>query len=403
MKVIKQILQKLGFGKKEIDFKNLDRKKVIQVQEAPPIEGFLPILEQARNKPDERTADIEMVENKEPELSSEYYSEILGEPPLLFRTNIGGMRHYYRHDEAGRPIFYKSVTTIQKGVKGVSKYILEWALEQVRKGHDYYSVLQWYADRGTLTHIVIGFMMKQGFINTNFIDTAKRIDEKSEFYVLVKTIVDQEEAKGELTGLIGDANKEFPRWYQWNMLEFCKKALLASAKWMLDYKVQIVAIEPKVYNDDGFYAGAIDLICVIEVKGEKIRALVDFKTSKQVNDDFAEQLHAYRLAWNKQHPEFMVDRIYNLLIGKDWRSLYPKTGAPYSFVDQSENTAINEWEHTLRIDLLRGRSLPKRTEIVGGLIDLSNITESLTGAVQVYDLEDAYSLEGVLHSEHARR
>lgn len=135
--------------------------------------------------------------------------------------------------------------------------------------------------------------------------------------------------------------------------EFHQKALCSFVQFCQDHHVRPVHTERVIYSDEYIYAGACDLICTMELKGRKTRALIDYKSGSNLYDDYAVQLGMYWKAAEEQG--FTIDRVFNWS-PKDFRKDVPT----YTLTDQSEKAARskNEGELEYRCRLFHATNDP---------------------------------------------
>lgn len=69
-------------------------------------------------------------------------------------------------------------------------------------------------------------------------------------------------------------------------------AFIAFLEWKEKHKLEIIECEKKVYHEN--YAGTADLICMLNGK----RTLIDFKSSKDIYNEYIYQVAAYASAYN---------------------------------------------------------------------------------------------------------
>jgi hypothetical protein len=178
--------------------------------------------------------------------------------------------------------------------------------------------------------------------------------------------------------------------------EELKADVVALAVWATDYKVRPLAVEMVLASDALGIAGAIDLVCELEIeeagffgeyyktgaragepketkRSKTIRAIVDYKTGKHdFYDENALQANMYRLLWNENFPESPVDACFNFA-PKDWEKLSDdKRSRPYRFKDQTDEYAIAEIAPMVTLWKLRERHKPNDIREISGEIILSD-------------------------------
>lgn len=295
-------------------------------------------------------------------------------PEKVFRLNIGGYRYYYTFDEAQNPSFYVSVTTFIKKTMPTSPQLIKWIAE---RGYD--ESLEESADRaayGTFLHIQLGSLIISKAYDLDTVRT------KLENYIV---------------------SEKLPAKFL-NYEEDFKKDILSFAQFMIDYKVNPLAIEIVLTHPDG-YAGAIDLVAEITIeekgfygetyksgvnagqpkeskKDKTITAIIDFKSGRKgFWEEHEIQLAAYREMWNN-HFSKKIDKLFNWS-PKDWRNK-----PTYNFKDQTESESANKLPYLISLMKLEDSKRDNRIIMPKGIIDLTqndlsdNILDiSLTEAV----------------------
>lgn len=237
----------------------------------------------------------------------------------LYRYDDRGERFYARVQD-GKVIWYPSVTRIIKATSPTPQGLVAW---QAKHGIDEAARLRdEAAERGTQMHALIEDYLQTG--------TAS------------------------LDGLP----------------EFHQKALCSFVQFCQDYDVRPVHTERVIYSDEYIYAGACDLICMMEWKGTVIRALIDYKSGSNLYDDYAVQLGMYWKAAEEQ--SFTIDRVYNWS-PKDWRK-----EPTYTLTDQTAKASdANNGEIEYRCKLFHATNDPaprQRMVIKGTLPNAVQIT-----------------------------
>lgn len=98
------------------------------------------------------------------------------------------------------------------------------------------------------------------------------------------------------------------------------KAITSAVEWFKDVDLRVVAAESELSHPEIGWAGTCDLVCKIKnKKGVWERWLIDYKTSKQLDDDtLPHQLTAYALLWNACYPDEPIEKVGGLHCKKAW-------------------------------------------------------------------------------------
>jgi hypothetical protein len=178
---------------------------------------------------------------------------------------------------------------------------------------------------------------------------------------------------------------------------------LAFAQFLIDYKVQPLAVEIMLYHPYDGYAGALDLVCTLELEekgfygdtylsGEKKgqpkeskksfrrMAVIDLKSGKKgFYQSYEIQLNAYREMWNFHFPELPIEKIMNFA-PKDWR------GSPsYSLKDQTDSKNIGKLKSLVELNRIEESKRENRLTIISGKI---NLEKGLSDNVHEYTLTE---------------
>lgn len=255
----------------------------------------------------------------------------------LYRLDSkGGDRYYYRFNEQGKPEFFISVTTFIHKAIPTSPHLLKWIADMGYQQAEEYKKER--AAYGTFLHGAT----EQLTINREYdLDT---LEERLREYIHQKLL----------------PSTLFEKWY-YEM----KKDILSWAKFLIDYNVKPLAIEIMLCSPEMENAGAIDLVCEMDIrvkgyhgevyasgprKGEpkesfeikRITAIVDTKGGKKGFYEAHElQLHTYRKMFEENYPNIKIDKVYNWS-GKDWRS-----EPTYNLTDQTESPMQYKIPHIL--------------------------------------------------------
>lgn len=294
---------------------------------------------------------------KQPEKVLDTYS-LLKRSYSVFRVSHNGSRIYYTLTN-DVPTFYISLTTLIRATVPKGESLIKWIAETGWK--ESRAWMNERADYGTLMHYLIGvFILEKKY---DFAATSKICED----FCLFKSMIWKEE-------WAEDLNSD----------------LAAFMQFVIDYKVEPLAVELVLVSDDG-YGTAIDLVCnmTVEEKGffgevyakggknnaqgspkestreKRICALMNFKSRR--NGTFYEeeeiQVEFEKRLFEKNFPDIKIDGIYNFS-PKEWRGQTPT----YSLKDQSDSLNKDKADALLaiaKIELMK--RLPKFTTVEGSV------------------------------------
>lgn len=231
-------------------------------------------------------------------------------PPPLFRYDASGQRYYAEVTSAGNVLWYPSVTTVIRATSPMAPGLLQW---YIKNGADANKMRDDSAERGTEMHILIA-----DYLTGRGVD----LDGRSEFQA---------------------------------------KALASFDAFVAEHQVDPLAIEILLHSKKHVYAGTADLICTMNYKGRRVRALIDFKSGENFYRDHAVQLEMYALAWDEHYgDEYDIEYIFNWS-PKDWR-----TKPTYNLKEQSGVASAREVELRSELFRLTNDCKPKARLRVGG-------------------------------------
>lgn len=286
---------------------------------------------------------------------------IVETPERIYRLDSSGHRYYYKFDEHGNPEFFVSVTTLIKQTTPTSPHLIKWIADM---GYDESrAYAQERADYGTFMHKEIAELLL-----TREYDTDK----------LRSNLLDYIEANRLPSDFVNHEDE-------------LKKDVLAFAQFMIEHKVRPLAVEVVLSHPRDGYAGAVDMVCLMEIEemgewGEvyktgknagkpkrtkarhEVLAMVDFKSGrKNFYEDNEIQLAAYKELWNENFPDRPVDRIYNWS-PKDWRGATPT----YNLKDQTNSKSQFKLPYLVEIARIEDDKRDKTVNLVSGKISLDN-------------------------------
>lgn len=92
------------------------------------------------------------------------------------------------------------------------------------------------------------------------------------------------------------------------------------ANWVLDYKPEVYKQEEAIFSDAYNFAGTIDFLGTVELKGQRIPILIDWKTSSGVWDEYKLQTAAYWVGFGSE--EFKPGYTAIVRIGTKHKKMY---------------------------------------------------------------------------------
>lgn len=168
--------------------------------------------------------------------------------PLYRNDSVNG-RSYARVTEAGEVIWYPSVTSVIRATSPMSFGLLQWYATHGMEGAN--KLRDEAAEYGTKLHIMISELIAGQTFDLSTLD------------------------------------------------ERLAKDLLAWTAFMQERNIQALHSEAMVYSDELGFAGASDIVCMMEWNSKIVTAIVDIKSGSNSYPDHAVQLEMYRLAWNE--------------------------------------------------------------------------------------------------------
>lgn len=305
------------------------------------------------------------------QMQSIFFDEnaLVEQPEPIYRINGKGNRYYYKFDAEQNPEFFVSVTTLIKQTMPTSPHLVKWIAEMGLDESSNYT--QERADYGTFMHMEIATLLI-----TRKYDTTKTKER-------LKAFIEENKLPSDFI----------------NHEEEIKKDLMAFAQFMIDHKVKPLAIEIVLNHKTDGYAGAIDLVCQMEIevkgffgevyksgprKGEPkeskkwitVIAIVDFKSGRKgFYESHEVQLQGYREMWDCWFPNKPVDRLFNWS-PKDWRGKKPT----YNLKDQTDSKSRNKLPYLVELARIENNSANRSVTMIDGVIDIdkgidSNLTE----------------------------
>lgn len=301
-------------------------------------------------------------------LSAIYFdlSRLKHQPEPLYRMDSANHRYYYKINPDGSPTFYTSVTTMIKATMPTSPHLIKWMVE--KGGEDSKEAVESASFYGTFLHAQCGDLLMTGKYNLD--DLPKKLAEMA-----VKEGV--------------TVKKEWP--------DELKKDVLAFAQFMIDTDCRPLAIEVILFHPTDGYAGAIDLVCELNIeekgffgevyasganKGQpketkqtrRVNAILDIKSGRKgFYESHEVQLQAYYEMWQVHFPDIEIERLYNWS-PKEWRST-----PSYNLKDQTESKSRQKLKHLVELAKIEDTRKDKKLTLVSGLIDL---TKGVAGNIE---------------------
>ena len=285
-------------------------------------------------------------------------TKLLYQPEPLYRLDMNGYRYYYRIENE-EPVFYTSVTTLIKNTLPTSPHLIQWLIN--KGGDNGKDEAEERANYGTFLHQEFASLLINGTYN---LDTLK---DRLITYLLKNNLTQNKTWVGEL-----------------------KKDMLSLAQFVIDKSVEPLAIEQILYHPTDGYAGALDLVCMVNIeergffgdtyasgvqKGQpkeskqtrRVRAIIDLKSGRRGFYESHEiQLGAYRDMWNIHFPDYPVERVMNIS-PKEW-----KTTPSYNLTDQTDSKSLAKLPYLVELAKIADSKRNNATTITQGIINLSN-------------------------------
>jgi len=301
-------------------------------------------------------------------LSPMYFdlSKLKTQPEFMYRLDANGYRYYYRF-EKDEPVFYTSVTTMIKNTLPTSPYLIKWMVD--KGGDEGRSEAEDRANYGTFMHAEIATLLITGKYALD--DLPKKLQQFS-------------------------ASQNIPYNKEWE--HELKKDILAFGQFMIDFNVEPLAIEVILYHPTDGYAGAIDLVCMMdwEIKGDfgevyasgankgqpketkkkiRVRAIIDLKSGRKGFYETHEiQLKAYQIMWNIHFPKFPITMVLN------WSPKNYTSTPSYNLKDQTNSKSADKLPYLVQLAKIEESKRENKVSVLSGTIDLTkgikdNITE----------------------------
>jgi hypothetical protein len=173
-----------------------------------------------------------------------------------------------------------------------------------------------------------------------------------------------------------------------NWVDELKKDILAFAQFIIDFNVKPLAIEICLFHPTDSYAGALDLVCELDVeekgfygevyasgvnKGQPKEskqisrriAIIDVKSGRKGFYESHEiQLQAYLEMWRMTFPDVNVEYIFNWS-PKDWR-----TTPSYNLKDQGNSKNTAKLPHLVALAKIEDDKRDNKVTLISGIVDV---------------------------------
>lgn len=289
-------------------------------------------------------------------IEPEYFDEkaLKAQPKKMFRLDFGDYRYYYSFDDAGRPIFYISVTTMIANALPTNQALLKYYGDRGYEDAVRYARMR--ADYGTFLHGEITRFCIDKTYNLGLVK--ERLMSYIEDHMLPASFITE--------------------------FDPLQRDLLAWAQFVYEYNVEVEALELVLSSDINLYAGAIDIKASLDYKGERIQAIIDNKSGRKGFFEAHEiQLHAYKEAWNENFPDCPVTKVFNWS-PKDWRGAKPT----FNFKDQTDSKSAKKLPYIIALAHIEDSKRENKVSCVGGIIEYG---KSLEDNISMISIEEAVS------------
>jgi hypothetical protein len=283
------------------------------------------------------------------------------QPEPLYRMDMNDHRYYYKFDENGEPQFFTSVTTMIRNTLPTSPHLIQWLIDKQGTGKDEAKERSEY---GTFLHSLCAELLINGTFDLD------KLSEKLTIFLTNSKVIAKD-----------------------NWVDELKKDVLAFAQFVIDYNVKPLAIEIVLAHPRDGYAGAIDLVCELDVeekgnfgevyasganKGQpkeskritRMNAIIDIKSGRRGFYESHEiQLSAYEQMWFLQFPEVKIKRLFNWS-PKEWR-----TTPSYNLKDQTDSKNIAKLPHLVALAKIEDSKRENKVTVISGIVDVLQGTD----------------------------
>jgi hypothetical protein len=225
----------------------------------------------------------------------------------------------------------------------INSFLLDW-LFQFDNRDAYNSFMQSKADYGTIMHVLFTKLLLNKEVNI--------LQEVEYLKLQLNTIADI------------------------NINEL-KKDVICFVKFIEDYKVKPIAVELPVMNNK--YAGTIDLLCELEINGEKKICLIDYKSGRKgFYDSHRVQLHAYKQLI-KECYDIDIDLVFNFAPSDFTKDISKHSiKAPiYKLENQSAEKYSLMWDMYCKLDELNNDKTEIKRTSYADVINFDNVNNCI--------------------------
>lgn len=293
-------------------------------------------------------------------IEPEYFDEkaLKAQPKKMFRLDFGDYRYYYSFDDAGKPIFYISVTTMIANALPTNQALLKYYGDRGYDDAVRYARMR--ADYGTFLHgEITRFCIDKTY---NLALVKERLMSYIEDHMLPASFITE--------------------------FDSLQRDLLSWAQFVYEYNVEVEALELVLASDINLYAGAIDIKASLDYKGERIQAIIDNKSGRKGFFEAHEiQLHAYKDAWNENFPDCPVTKVFNWS-PKEWRGAKPT----FNFKDQTESKSAKKLPHIIALAHIEDSKRENKVSCVGGIMEYG---KSINDNISLISIEEAVSKSSI--------
>lgn len=298
----------------------------------------------------------------EEQMIPEYINEgwLKSQPEVVYRLDQKGKRYYYTVDEKGVPTFYLSVTTFIRNSLPTSPFLVQWMIDNGNESKD---IAEEKANYGTFLHMQCGELLENASYDLDTLPwKLEQYMEKHHLPYSFKAYTDE-----------------------------LKRDLLAFAQFVIEKNVVPIAIEIVLTDKERGLAGAIDIVCEMDVEvdvlteevfksgpragqrkpGKELQrniAIVDIKSGRKGFFESAEiQLHQYKRMWEINFPDIKVDDIFNWS-PKAWRGSSPT----YNLKSQLGAKSARKLDHMVAIAQIEDDGKDNSLTICHGVINIKD-------------------------------
>ena len=255
-------------------------------------------------------------------------------PQQIYRLDRAGHRYYYSFDENGNPDFYPSITTLISQTLPTSEFLIKWIAKKGYERAEEYKNER--AKYGSFMHAEYAEM-------------------------LIAQVYDLDRLKARLVKYMESNNLPF------DFVDYAddlRKNMLSLAQFIIDYQVEPLAVEIPLIHPVYRFGATLDLPCYLTIRGERIRANIDFKSGKNFYEANEVQLHAQKEVWNYHFPNLKIDRVFN------WRPKEWRHKPTYHFEEQTNSVNAQKLQHILAMAQIEDKKVDNMLTICNGVIDL---------------------------------